>query len=126
MAAKILVVDDDASLLDLLRMHLASAGYEVRTAADAISAGYQVLKDPPDLILSDVSMPHMDGFEFVAALRADKALPYIPVIFLTSVEEGDERGKELGAVAYLTKPVRADRLLQVVAQHVPGGAVPIG
>lgn len=126
MAAKILVVDDDASLLDLLRMHLASAGYEVRTAVDAISAGYQVLQDPPDLILSDVNMPHMDGFEFVAALRADKTLPYIPVIFLTSVEEGDERGKQLGAVGYLTKPVRADRLLQVVAQHVPGGAVPIG
>ena len=126
MAAKILVVDDDASLLDLLRMHLASAGYEVRTAPDAISAGYQVLKDPPDLILSDVNMPHMDGFEFVAALRADKTLPYIPVIFLTSVEEGDERGKALGAVDYLTKPVRADRLLEVVAKHVPGGAIPIG
>ena len=126
MAAKILVVDDDSSLLDLLRMHLASAGYEVRTAADAISAGYQVLKDPPDLILSDVNMPHMDGFEFVAALRADKTLPYIPVIFLTSVEEGDVRGKELGAVGYLTKPVRADRLLAMVAQHVPGGALPIG
>jgi CheY-like chemotaxis protein len=126
MAAKILVVDDDASLLDLLRMHLASAGYEVSTATDAISAGYQVLKDPPDLILSDVNMPHMDGFEFVAALRADRTLPQIPVIFLTSLEEGDQRAKELGAVGFLTKPVRADRLLEMVAQNVPGGAIPIG
>jgi len=126
MAAKILVVDDDESLRELLRMHLASAGYEVSTAADAISAGYQVLKSPPDLILSDVNMPHMDGFEFVAALKADATLPYIPVIFLTSVEDGDHRGKELGAVAYVTKPVRADRLLELVAQHVPGGAIPIG
>jgi CheY-like chemotaxis protein len=126
MAAKILVVDDDESLRELLRMHLASAGYDVSTASDAINAGYQVLKNPPDLILSDVNMPHMDGFEFVAALKSDKTLPYIPVIFLTSVEDGDHRGKELGAVGYLTKPVRADRLLELVAQHVAGGAIPIG
>ena len=126
MAAKILIVDDDESLRELLRMHLAAAGYEVSTAPDAISAGYQVLKSPPDLILSDVNMPHMDGFEFVAALRADAALPRIPVIFLTSVEDGDARGRELGAAGYVTKPVRADRLLSLVAQHVPGGAIPIG
>jgi two-component system chemotaxis response regulator CheY len=125
-AAKILVVDDDEGLRELLRMHLAAAGYEVSTAPDAISAGYHVLKHAPDLILSDVNMPHMDGFEFVAALRADTSLPYIPVIFLTSMEDGDHRGKELGAVGYLTKPVRADRLLALVAQHVPGGAIPIG
>jgi CheY-like chemotaxis protein len=126
MAARILVVDDDDSLRELLRMHLASAGYEVSTAADAISAGYMVLRSPPDLILSDVNMPHMDGFEFIAALKADKSLPEIPVIFLTSLEEGDHRGKELGAVGYLTKPVRADRLLELVARFVPGGAIPIG
>ena len=126
MAARILVVDDDASLCELLRMHLSAAGYEVNTAHDAISAGYQVLKNPPDMILSDINMPYMDGFEFVAALKADATLPYIPVIFLTSVEDGDSRGKELGAVGYLTKPVRADRLLELVAQHVPGGAIPIG
>ena len=126
MAAKILVVDDDESLRELLRMHLASAGYEVSTAPDAISAGYQVLKHPPDLILSDVNMPHMDGFEFVAALKADRTLPDIPVIFLTSRDDSDQRCKELGAVGYLTKPVRADRLLEMVAKHVPGGAIPIG
>jgi len=126
MAAKILVVDDDDSLRELLRMHLSAAGYEVITAPDAITAGYQVLKGPPDLILCDISMPHMDGFEFVAALKADTTLPNIPVIFLTSVEDGDHRGKELGAVGYVTKPVRADRLLELVAQHVPGGAIPIG
>ena len=126
MAARILVVDDDESLRELLRMHLSAAGYEVSTAADAIAAGYLVLRSPPDLILSDVNMPHMDGFEFVSALKSDKSLPEIPVIFLTSNEEGDHRGKELGAVGYLTKPVRADRLLELVAQHVPGGAIPIG
>lgn len=126
MGARILVVDDDESIRELLRMHLAAAGYEVLLASDAIAAGYVVLKAPPDLIITDVTMPHMDGFEFVAALRSDTTLPRIPVIFLTSVEDGDSRGRELGAVGYVTKPVRADRLLSLVAQHVPGGAIPIG
>lgn len=126
MGARILVVDDDEGIRDLLRLHLTSAGYEVQVAADAIAAGYIVLQAPPDLIITDVNMPHMDGFEFVAALKADTSLPRIPVIFLTSVEDGDSRSRELGAVGYVTKPVRADRLLSLVARHVPGGAIPIG
>jgi CheY-like chemotaxis protein len=126
MAAKILVVDDDESIRELLRLHLNGAGYEVTVAADAISAGYLILRSRPDLIITDVAMPHMDGFEFVAALKGDRSIPDIPVVFLTSVEDGDHRGKELGAVGYITKPVRADRLLSLVAQHVPGGAHPIG
>ncbi|HEV7477152.1 MAG TPA: response regulator [Burkholderiales bacterium] len=126
MAASILVVDDDESIRDLLRLHLSAAGYEVHVAADAISAGYMVLRSPPDLIITDINMPHMDGFEFIAALKSDKSLPRIPVIFLTTVKDGDLRGKELGAVSYVTKPVRSDRLLSLVAQHVPGGVQPIG
>ena len=126
MSATILVIDDDENIRELLRLHLSAAGYAVDVAADAIAAGYLVLRSPPDLIISDINMPHMDGFEFLAALRADTTLPRIPVILLTSNEEGDDRGKELGAVDYLTKPVRADRLLQLVAKHVPGGALPLG
>ena len=126
MAASILIVDDDESIRELLRLHLSAAGYEVNVAEDAIAAGYMVLRSPPDLIITDVNMPHMDGFEFIAALKSDKSIPDIPVIFLTSHEEGDYRGKSLGAVGYITKPVRADRLLQLVAKHVPGGALPIG
>src|SRR5712664_2293091 len=126
MPASILVIDDDESIRQLLQLHLSAAGYEVHVAEDAIAAGRLVLRSPPDLIISDVNMPHMDGFEFIAALKADKSLPYIPVIFLTSMEEGDQRGKELGAVGYVTKPVRADRLLSLVAKHVPGGTHPIG
>jgi len=124
MPASILVVDDDESIRELLRLHLSSAGYRVEVAADAIAAGYAVLRNPPDLILTDISMPHMTGFEFVAALKADSSVPYIPVIFLTSIEDGDLRGKELGAVGYITKPVRADKLLSLVAQHVAAGAQP--
>jgi len=126
MSATILVIDDDESMRDLLRLHLTAAGYEVQVAEDAIAAGYMVLRGAPDMIICDVNMPHLDGFEFIEALRADKTLPHMPVIFLTSVEEGDSRGKALGAVGYITKPVRADKLLALVAQHVSGGRTPIG
>jgi CheY-like chemotaxis protein len=126
MAATILVVDDDTNARELLKLHLSAAGYEVRVAADGIEAGYLVLRGAPDLIVCDVNMPHMDGFEFVSALKADATIPSIPVIFLTTFEDGDQRGKDLGVVGYLTKPIRADRLLALVARHVPGGAHPIG
>ena len=126
MAATILVVDDDTNVRELLKLHLSAAGYEVHVAADAIAAGYLVLRGAPDLIICDVNMPHMDGFEFISALKADTSIPNIPVIFLTTFEEGDQRGKELGVVGYLMKPIRSDRLLSLVAKHVPGGTHPIG
>ena len=126
MAATILVIDDDANVRELLKLHLGAAGYEVQVAADAIAAGYLVLRSTPDLIVCDVNMPHMNGFEFISALKADTSIPDIPVLFLTTFEEGDQRGKDLGVVGYLTKPIRADRLLALVARHVPGGAHPIG
>ena len=126
MSATILVIDDDENIRELLRLHLSNAGYEVLIADDAIAAGYMVLRSPPDLIITDVNMPHMDGFEFIAALKADKSLPNIPVIFLTSDEQGDKRGKDLGAIGYVTKPVRADKLLALVARHLPDSPLPLG
>jgi CheY-like chemotaxis protein len=126
MAARILVVDDDPDIVGLLRLHLTSAGYEVRTACNGIEAGYMVLAGPPDLIICDVTMPDMDGLAFVGALRADTTLPRIPVIFLTSVDELEDRARELGAAGYLTKPVRADHLLSMVAKHVGGRRAPAG
>src|ERR1700730_19250914 len=97
MPATILVVDDDESICELLSLHLSSAGYEVHVARDAIAAGYLVLRQVPDLIITDVNMPHMDGFEFVAALKADKSLPYITVALLTPMADGDHRGNGIGA-----------------------------
>lgn len=126
MPSTILIVDDDANVRELLKLHLGAAGYEVQVAADAIAAGYLVLRSAPDLIVCDVNMPHMNGFEFIAALKADTSIPDIPVIFLTTFEEGDQRGKDLGVVGYLTKPIRADRLLAMLARHLPGGTHPIG
>ena len=126
MPAKILVVDDDPNMREMLGIHLRNAGYEVATAEDGVAGGYGVLRGRPDLIISDVNMPHLDGYEFIAAVRSETSLRTIPVIFLSSEADLDVRGRELGAVGYVPKPVRADRLLFLVAAHVPGGSHPIG
>jgi DNA-binding response OmpR family regulator len=119
MQRRILVVEDDESMRELLRLHLSSAGYAVEVAEDAIAAGYALLKAPPDLIICDVEMPHMDGIELVAALRADQAMPQVPVIFLTSDEEREGRARELGVTEYLNKPIRLEELLKAVYRHLP-------
>ena len=119
MSHKILIVDDDASMRDLIALHLRAADYRVEEAEDAIAAGYQVLKSPPDLIISDVGLPHMNGLDFVAALRADSATDRIPVIFLTATDEHYERAKQLGRTEYLMKPTRGDVLLGAVRKYLP-------
>ncbi len=116
--ARILVIDDDKSMLELLKLHLSNAGYDVVTAEDAVVAGRHVFEAAPDLIIADVSMPYMDGYELVRALKADSATRDIPVVFLTSREDVADYAKQLGAVAYLHKPVSADRLLEIVALYV--------
>lgn len=109
-------MEDDESMRELLRLHLEHAGYEVTATDDGIAAGYAVLQSPPDLILCDVDMPNMDGFQLIEALRKDPAVPRLPVIFLTSVEEGAARAAQLAASDYILKPVILDRLLKAVAK----------
>ena len=117
MPATILIIDDDPNIRETLGIHLRNAGYQVRTAKDGIEGGHAVLECRPDLIITDAQMPHMDGFELVAALRADPSLAGIPVIMLTSETEFEDRGKRLGVEDYVTKPVRADRLLALVERY---------
>ena len=115
---KVAVIDDDRLIRYLLDLHLRKAGYEVFTAEDAVAAGHVVLEAKPDLILCDVDMPFMDGYEFVSALRADPVTRHIPVIFLTVNKSLSERAKGLGA-GHLVKPVMADELLRTVAKFAP-------
>lgn len=114
--AKLLVIDDDATLLDLLRVHLKNAGHTVRTAADAADGIRAILADPPELILSDVSMPYLDGFELLHALRSEPLTKRIPVIFLTGHDDDESlvKARALGVDEYLSKPIRADELLAAI------------
>ena len=117
---KILVIDDEASMRELLCLHLANQGYEVQEAEDAIVAGHLILQRKPDLVIVDVQMPYMDGYEFVGALKNDPQTRDIPVVFLTTDDNVATQAKRLGAAAYLHKPVMADRLLEVVGLFVGG------
>jgi CheY-like chemotaxis protein len=116
--AKVLVIDDAPGVRELLQVHLRNAGYEVAVAEDAITGGHMVLESPPDLIILDARMPHMSGYEFVAALLADETTRHIPVVFLSGDPEVHEKTKALPAVPCLTKPITTDRLLEVVALYV--------
>jgi CheY-like chemotaxis protein len=115
--AKVLVVDDDTIIRELVKLHLASNGYDVRVAEDAVEAGHLILREVPSLIILDVAMPYMDGYEFATALKHDPATQHIPIVFLTGEDSIDEHADRIGAAAYLKKPVTANRLLEVVRQH---------
>lgn len=119
----ILVVDDDEYMRHLLHLHLTNAGYEVLVAEDAVVAGHSLLRQRPDLILLDVEMPFMSGLEFVQALKADPAVAAIPVVFVSSREDCEDRARELGAGAFLRKPLLANHLLATVAGYVEGGRI---
>lgn len=112
-APRVLVAHSSKSLRQLVKLQLACGGYEVIVAEDAIDAGRQVVRDPPDLIVLDVEMPSLEGLEF---LRSDTSMPLIPVIFLSSRREAADRAARLGAAACLTAPLATARLLEVVAR----------
>jgi CheY-like chemotaxis protein len=117
-STKVLVIDDDAIFRDLLRLHLSNNGYEVLVAEHAILGGHLVLSDAPDLIIVDVEMPYINGYEFVEALKGDLETRDIPVIFLTVDENVAVHAKRLGAAAYLNKPVMLEALLDTVRRII--------
>ena len=104
---RILVVDDNPVNVDILQARLAAHGYEVVTTADGEAALAAVQEHRPDLVLLDVMMPKLDGLEVCRRLKADPALPFIPVILVTARSETRDvvAGLEGGADEYLTKPV---------------------
>ena len=110
---RLLVVDDDSRNVRLLETILKAAGYAVATADSGLAALEQVERAPPDLVLLDVMMPGMDGFEVVRRLKSAEATKTIPVIMLTALDDRDSRLHALnaGAEDFLTKPVDRPELL---------------
>ena len=124
--ARILVVDDIADNVEILRMRLESLGYEVVTAGDGEEALAAVHADPPDLILLDIMMPKIDGLEVVRRLKADTTLPFIPVVLVTAKAGPKDiiAGLDAGGDDYLTKPIdhgalvaRVRAMLRIKALH---------
>ena len=114
--ARILVIEDDLGFRDLLRLHLSAMGYKVQVAEDGVAGGRALLADQPDLIISDIDMPFLDGFELLSLLRTEESTASIPFILLSGRGDSDTLVKavDLGAADYLIKPVTRDRLLESV------------
>ena len=124
--ARILVVDDVADNVEILRMRLGSLGYEVVVAEDGEQALAKVREALPDLILLDIMMPKIDGLEVVRRLKADATLPFIPVILVTAKANPKDvvAGLDAGGDDYLTKPIdhgalvaRVRAMLRIKALH---------
>jgi DNA-binding response OmpR family regulator len=113
MSQNILIVDDQLDLAEMLAQLLADAGYGTRIAADGRQALEAVLADVPDLVVTDVNMPDIDGFELAAMLKADPATATIPIIMLSAQDGRGSKlvGLESGAEDYLSKPVDPAELL---------------
>lgn len=127
--AKLLIIEDDPSMLELLRVHLRAVGHAVRTVSDAADGIRAILAEPPDLILSDIAMPYLDGMELLRALRSEPMTRRIPVIFLTGLTDDDTlvKASQLGADDFLTKPIQVEDLLssinKVLNKSRPNGAL---
>lgn len=121
--SRVLVVDDDPVIRGLLEVNLELEGYEVRLAVDGSDALAQVAAEHPDLVLLDIMMPGIDGWEVAQQLKGDERTAHIPVAFLTARAMGTDvkRGTDLGADAYVTKPFDPEELLELVDRLVTGG-----
>ncbi len=122
-----LVVDDDEMITDLVRVGLEAQGIAVVTAADGYEAEDRLMEFAPDIIVSDVNMPRMDGFALVSRLRANPLTRHVPLIFLTSLggTEDVAHGLRLGADDYVRKPFSLDELVARVLAKLDRPTAPV-
>lgn len=118
MTKRILVVDDDQALMEITVDHLELAGYQVLKAFDGRAGFEMVQQQKPDLVLLDVRMPFMDGFQVCRLIKFDDELKSIPVIMLTARGSTQDHatGKLVGAEDYVIKPYAREELIQKIKQ----------
>lgn len=114
--AKILVVDDERSMCMVIGAHLEQAGHVVTTCNDGALAIRSILEEKPDLVLLDLCMPYIDGFEMLKALRGDPLTQSIPAIVVSSLRDIDSLGRviKLGASDFVYKPIHGEKLIESV------------
>ena len=116
LSKRLLIVDDEPNLLRAVAVCLRGEGYEVDTVRSGEEALVHIAQRLPDLIVSDIRMPRMDGYAFARQLRGNPRTDLIPIVFLTAKDESSERiaGIRSGVDAYLTKPFEPDELIAVI------------
>ncbi len=121
---KILVCDDERHIVRLIQVNLERQGWQVITAYDGKEGLEKVLSEKPDLMVLDVMMPYMDGFEVLKSLRKDPATEKLPVIMLTAKAQDKDvfEGYHYGADMYLTKPFNPKELVSFVNRIVQSGS----
>jgi two-component system chemotaxis response regulator CheY len=120
MASTILVVDDSATVRKFVSVSLSIQGFNVVTACDGMDALEKLPTQNIDLVITDLNMPQMDGFELIKSLRENPAYQDIPVIILTSLSDGasKERSKNLGVHSYLQKPFSLEKIQYEVSKYL--------
>jgi len=115
---KILIVEDEVSLLKLESILLTTRGYKVSGVTDGLKALEEIRKDMPDLVLLDIMIPGIDGFEVCRRIKADPVTANLPVVMLTAKKSSADhaRGVEAGADAYITKPFKSAKIIEIVEE----------
>ncbi|MEK7450244.1 MAG: response regulator [Planctomycetota bacterium] len=117
---KILVVEDDPDIREILQLKLSSAGFDVTTAATGLEGLNKVYQDSPHLIILDLMLPQLDGYQMCRILKFDERYKDIPIIMLTGKAEDKSMklGLKAGADKYLTKPFEPEHLLSEIRQFL--------
>ena len=123
MKKRILVVEDQEDLRGVLRTLLTGSGYEMVEAADGQAGVEKAKSEQPDLILMDIQLPGLDGYEATRRIKANPALQHTPIIAVTSyaLSGDDVKAREAGCDAYVTKPFSPRALLAKVREFLPQG-----
>lgn len=116
MAKKIMAVDDSATIRQVLSFTLQGAGFEVIEAEDGQDALEKLASDPPDMLITDLNMPKMDGIQLIKEVRQAAWGKFMPILMLTteSQEAKKQEGKAAGASAWLVKPFKPEQLLAII------------
>jgi len=120
-AKRILTIDDSKTIRDMLRMTLADAGFEVLQAADGREGVAVMDRETVDLVITDINMPNMNGYDVVRHLRGRPELKGLPILVLTTESDADKKNlaREAGATGWMVKPFDPERLLQTVRKVIP-------